>query len=657
MERAAARADHTARALALVTRLARACPADPAELAAMLATRLAAGRLRPGGVDWAVVCPTVLGAVRHAVTATPARRAHGEHFTTEENVRKTLDPLILDELRAQLAAAHDEAALRRLWDRLAALRFLDPACGAGNFLVVACREVRAIEAEVRRRLGVAHEPTRVPLEHFHGIELDPWSAALARTALLLLDWQLTGIAGGTGEPGIVTGDALDLDWSAVVPPGEHVVVAGNPPFRGHKERTAAQGAQLRRAWGTSNVKHLDYVTAWFATVVRYFGPHRGRFAFVATNSVAQGESVPELFGPIAKAGWRLSFAHRTFAWGARKSATTAAVHVVILGFSRAPGPARLFDYRSPTGPARERSARHINGYLVDGPDVLVRPADRPLATDLPPIRAGSTAIDWNQFTVGPDDVESVRADPIAARHLRRFVGGRELINDLPRWCLWMAGPDFDPQDVARSPVLRTRVERVRALRAAAQRATTRGLAARPHLFGEIRQPEGAYLAMPQTFAEARSHATAARLDGEVIASVKLFTAPDPDGLLFALFSSAAFLAWQKTVGGRLRSDPSLSASVVWNTFPLPPLAAAQRAALAEAGAAVLSARMSGVSLARQYTPGAMAAPLCEAHTELDALVDKALGSSGRCRDEPARQQLLFARYADLAARPDPPAER
>jgi N-6 DNA Methylase len=652
MQSAADRDGHTARALALVTRLARARPASHAELAALLTARLAAhgsGR-RSGAVDWGAVCPTVLGAVRHAVTATAARRARGEHFTTEENVRKTLDPLILDELREQLAAARDAAALRQLWDRLAALRFLDPACGAGNFLVVACREVRGIEAEVRRRLGLPHAPTRVPLEHFHGIELDPWSAALARTALLLLDWQLTGVAGGSGEPGIVTGDALDLDWSAVVEPGEHVVVAGNPPFRGHKERTAAQGAQLRRAWGTSNVKHLDYVTAWFATVLRYFGPHHGRFAFVATNSVVQGESVPELFGPIRAAGWRLAFAHRTFAWG-RKTPTTAAVHVVILGFARTPGPARLFDYRSPTGPARERSARHINGYLVDGADVLVRPADRPLAADLPPIRAGSTAIDWNQFTVGPAEVASVRADPVAARYLRRFVGGRELINDLPRWCLWMAGPDFDPADVPRSPVLCARVERVRALRAAARRLTTRGLAARPHLFGEIRQPDGAYLAMPQTFAEARGYATAARLDAEVIASVKLFTAPDPDGLLFALFSSAAFLVWQKTVGGRLRSDPSLSASVVWNTFPLPPLASAQRAALTEAGAAVLSARSAGVPLARQYAPGAMAADLLAAHAELDALVDKALGASQQCSDGSTRQRLLFARYADLAPRP------
>ncbi len=644
MHSAAARAVHTARALAVVTRWARGRPATEARLAVLLTARLAAGRGASGmGVDWRAVCPTVLGAVRQEVTAASARRPHGEHYTSEQNVRKVLDPLILDELRAELAGAADPAALRRLWDRLARLRFLDPACGAGNFLVVAFRDVRAIEAELCRRLGV--QPTRVRLEHFHGIELDPWSAQLAQTALLLTDWQLTGVADG-GQPRIVTGNALDLDWAEVLEPDAHVVVAGNPPFRGHKERTAAQGAQLRRAWGGGSVRHLDYVTAWFATALRYFGEQPGRFAFVATNSVVQGESVPRLFGAVRAAGWRLAFAHRTFAWHARKTATTAAVHVVILGFSRVPGPARLFDYHTPTGPPRELLVGGLNGYLVDGPQVLVCPADRPLAVDLPPIRAGSTAIDWNHLTVWPAQLPQLRADPVAARYLRRFVGGRELINDLPRWCLWMAD-DFDPADLAASALLRDRVARVGLLRAGARRAVTRALAGRPHLFGEIRQPAGEYLAMPQTFAEGRSHATAARLGGEVIASVKLFTAPDPDGLLFAVFSSAAFLTWQKSVGGRLRSDPSLSASVVWNTFPLPALTPGQRTEIIRAGAGVLAARTAGTPLARQYAPGAVRAPLAAAHAELDAVLDRALGAPVTCPDATARQRLLFARYAEL----------
>jgi len=671
-----------------------------------------AGAIAPAlaaAIDWGRVCPTVLGSTHQLVRDAAVRRRHGEHYTSAATIRKALDPLIFDELRHELAdAGDDQARLHRLWDRLAGLRILDPACGCGDFLVVAYRELVALEHAVRARLSpaqpsegrlraeptsrAASRPRRVGVAQLHGIEIDPESAELARLALTILEQRLADPAtpapntrtpnastpartmpdpatpdpatphphtAARGEATIVTGDALDLDWAAVVPPSERVVVVGNPPFRGHKERTKAQGAQLRTAWGSDSLRHLDYATGWFAKALRYFGAYPGRWAFVCTNSVVQGESVPPLFRPIFAAGWRIAFAHRTFAWGSEPSgaepsgreptAGRAAVHVVVIGFDRGGAAPRLFDYPHPGAPAVEAPARTINGYLVDGPTVLVEPAPRPLSPQLPAIRAGSTAIDWSQLAVAPADLARVRADPVAAKYLRRFVGGRELINDRPRWCLWMAGPDFDPDDLYRSAELARRVDLVRLHRAAAGRPATRALARRPHLFGEIRQPDGAYLAMPQTFAERRSHATAARLGAEVIASVKLFTAPDPDGLLFALFSSAMFLTWQKTVGGRLRSDPSLSASVVWNTFPVPPLEAQCRAEITAAGAAVLTARSPQWSLARQYSPDAMPAPLVAAHAELDALVDKAFGATGGCPDESGRQRLLFDRYLDLSS--------
>jgi hypothetical protein len=613
-----------------------------------VATVDAAGRAEAVEVDWARVSPTIFGSVRHLVPADAARRHQGAHYTSAEIIRRILDPLLLDELRAQLAAAGDDrAALHRLWDRLAAVRLFDPACGCGNFLIIGYQDLRAVEAELIARLGHPG-PARVRLSQLYGIEIDACSAGLAHSALAVLGRRYADAS----RPTIVTGCALELDWAGVLPPGEQVVVAGNPPFHGHKERTAAQGRQLRAAWGGAGVRHLDYATGWFAQALRYFGGTAGRWAFVVTNSVVQGESVPALFRPVFAAGWRIAFAYRTFTWSApAEGAGPAGVHVVIVGFGRpAPGGAapRLYE-RRPGGGFRQVAARHINGYLADGPDVLVQPRRTPLSTQLPVIRAGSTGIDWNQRVVEPAQVAGVRADPVAARYLRRFVGGRELINDRPRWCLWMAGADFDPDDLRRSPVLADRVERVRAYRAAAARPATRRLAGTPHLFGEVRQPTGAYLAMPQTFTAGRSYATAARLAAEVIASVKLFTAPDPDGLLFALFSSAAFLTWQRSVGGRLKSDPSFSASLVWNTLPLPPLTPVMRADSVAAGAAVAAARAlcPGVCLARQYAPGRMSAPLLAAHAELDALVDAAFGAAGRCPDEASRQRLLFTRYVDL----------
>ncbi len=649
---AGAAPDETSRALAVLAArhrqlLAGGRPEDPDDLTDLL-TRLLTGpgdaRL-PGAetVDWSRVSPTIFGSVRQLLRPDADRRPLGEHYTSAQNVRRTLDPLLLDGLRGELAAASDDpAALHRLWDRLAAVRLLDPACGCGNFLIIGYQDLRAIEADLiegLERLGGHPGPPRVRLSQLHGIEIDGHSARLAGTALAVLGWR----HGDDSRATIVTGCALELDWAALLPPGHNVVVAGNPPYLGHKERTVAQGRQLRAAWGATPVRHLDYATGWFAKALAYFGSIAGRWAFVVTNSVVQGESVPALFQPIFTAGWRITFAHRTFVWtaGTGSAQGQAAVHVVIVGFGRDPGPARLYDG------AIGRIAGAINGYLVDGPDVLVQPRRTPLSRQLPAIRAGSTGIDWNQLTVAPEQLAAVREDPVAARYLRRFVGGRELINDMPRWCLWMAGPDFDPADLHRSPLLRHRVELVRAHRTRAGRPATRRLADTPHLFGEIRQPTGTYLAMPQTFTQARSHATAARLDAEVIASVKLFTAPDPDGLLFALFSSAMFLTWQRTVGGRLKSDPSFSASLVWNTLPLPPLAPAQRAGIVAAGATILAARVAGASLAHQYSPGRMATPLLAAHAELDLLVDMAFGAVVGCRDDSDRQRLLFARYADL----------
>lgn len=296
-------------------------------------------------------------------------------------------------------------------------------------------------------------------------------------------------------------------------------------------------------------------------------------------------------------------------------------------------------------------AKNINPYLVDADDILVLPRTSALSPDLPKITAGSTPIDWDFLTVQAVDIEGVRNDAIAAKYLRRYVGGKELIHNLERWCLWMDTPDFVLSDVANSITLRERVAKVREKRAESGRAATRALAATPHLFGERRQPTEPYLGIPQTFTENRAYATAARLDAAIIASVKLFTAPDPDGFLLALVSSSMFITWQKTVGGRLKSDPSFSSSVVWHTLPLPPLSAAARSSICSAGQSVLAARTRYPerTLAELYDPQATPGDLTAAHEALDALVDAAFGSPGRCPDEESRQEILFRRYEELVA--------
>ena len=628
-------------------------------------------------VDWSTISPAIFGSMFQSVRDAETRRKLGEHYTSETNILKTLNPLFLDELRADYAAAvardtmtKQVNGLNALWKRLGDLRFMDPACGCGNFIIVAYRELRDIEQTVMEALldrqqggaqltlgGDFVRALRVTLDHFHGIEIDEWPARIAETAMYLIDRQcdlkLRDRFGQAPErlpiqtqARIVVGNALSVPWDEVCAPSANVVIAGNPPFHGHKERGPGGGRDLRAAWGRKAIGHLDYVTGWYARALQYFGTLDGRWAFVSTNSLVQGESVPALFGEVYRAGWRIAFAHRTFKWQS-EAPGSAGVSCVIVGFTRSSkAPARLFDYPTSTGPWIETDSANINAYLVDAPDVLVQPSRASLCPDLPPIKAGSTPIDWKQLT--DVDVDVVQADPVAAKYLRRYVGGKELIHGIVRHCLWMDTVDFDPADLIRSPLLAAAVQKVTAERLSSDRPQTKSLAATPHLFGEIRQPHAAYLGIPQTFSENRPYATAARLPQDTIASVKLFTAEDPDGLAFAIISSALFLVWQKTIGGRLESRPSFSSSVVWNTLPLRALTSTRREQLTQAGQAVEQARQQypAATLADLYKPGDMPAGLLEAHTRLDTVADSLLGLTGSV-SERDRQRALLKSYASL----------
>ncbi|MFG1920516.1 DNA methyltransferase [Cryptosporangium sp. NPDC048952] len=579
-----------------------------------------------------------------------ARRAFGEHYTPEPIVLRTLGPLFLDSLRASGDL-----------DAIAAVRFLDPACGSGNFLVVAYRELRRLEMDAIALLRAAVEPTaarpatagaavaiagaavggasaaadfvagwwdaelwpRVRLENFYGIEVDAGAARVASEALRIVERECNrefserfGVEVPPGPPAtIVVGNALTLDWASVCEPSSSVIVAGNPPYLGPKERSSSQTADLRTVWGPRYSGLLDYVSGWFAKAAAYC---EGDWAFVATNSIVHGQGVPTLFGAVFDAGWRIKFAHRPFTWPA------AAVHCVIVGFTRSSPPTS------------------INAYLVDGPDVLVTPRRTPLAPDLPPVTAGSKAVDWGYLTVSPSDYAEVAADPIASSYLRPYYGGEELINALDRWCLWFEGASLS--SLYASPLLAARLEAVHALRLSSPKPATRAAAATPHLFHERRQPTVPYLGIPQTFTDNRSYATAGYLSSDVIASIKLFTAPDPDGFLFALISSAAFLTWQRTVGGRIKSDPSFTNTVVWNTLPLARVSPDARLRVAQAGRNVLVARNPSASLAAQYSQNTMPSALVSSHREIDAVVDALFGMH-----EGSRQEVLLKRYAELTA--------
>ena len=624
--------------------------------------------------NWGTISPAIFGSLFQAVKSKAARRELGEHYTTEENILKLIGPLFLDELRQRFVDnQHKLAGLRKLLQDMGELRFLDPACGCGNFLIVAYRELRALELDVlvriqeldRRAQQTAlvmdeDDLVRVRMNHFYGIELEEWPATIARTAMFLVDHQANqdmSLKIGqspdqlplTESAQITVGNALRTDWNDVLPASENVLVMGNPPFLGHATRTPEQAQDLRDVWQRKDIGRLDYATGWYAKALGYFRDVDGRWAFVSTNSITQGEPVPALFGPVLQGGWRIRFAHRTFPWTS-EAPGSAAVHCTIIGFDRAKIPAaRLFSYERGSSEPAETPAQNINPYLVDGPNVLVDQRRTPLSPNLPETTFGNMPRDGGHLVVEPDEYGEVMADPVAAKYVRKYIGAREFMRNLDRWCYWLV--DLDPNDEERSTILSLRLEAVREFRSASTASSTRGMAATPHLFGQRSQPTTDYICLPSTVSERRSWFTVGSLPASTIVSNAVFKAEDPDGLLFALASSSMFITWQKSIGGRLKSDIRFSNTLVWNNLPLPEVDEDLRQKIIAAGKGVLEARALRPerSLADHYNPLVMAPELLMAHRTLDRVVDKAFGCKVFDPTMQDRQETLFARYAELTS--------
>lgn len=639
--------------------------------------------------NWSAISPAIFGSLFQAVKDRTARRELGEHYTTETNIMKVIGPMFVDELRQRFVDSfHDVTKLRKLRADMGQMRFLDPACGCGNFLVVGYRTMRSLDLEVLQRLQVltgdtarsmffTEEHLAVRLSSFHGIELEEWPAQIAATALHLVEHQANQAMdlalGAAPEPlpldkirTIHVGNALRLDWSDVVEPTDRLYIMGNPPFLGHATRSIEQAQELREVWRKDDIGRLDYVTGWYAKSLDLFSRpgYSGEFAFVSTNSIAQGEPVPALFGPVFSSGWRVKFAHRTFAWTS-EAPGAAAVHCSAIGFDRSVRKrARLFDYAGNLRgePVEVPVLGELNGYLVDGPNVLVEQRRDPLSRELPAMVFGSMARDGGNLLIEPDDYQEIATDPVAAKYVRPFVGARQLIHNEPRWCLWLV--DLDPGDIARSAVLRSRLEAVRRFRLESKALSTRHMAETPHLFGQRSQPETPYVCVPRHVSETRRYFPAAVFGPDVICGDANFKADDPDGIAFAVISSSAFIAWQRAVGGRLKSDLRFSNTLTWNTFPLPSLTDQLRAEIIAGGLGVLDARAEHPerSLANHYAPLGMAPGLLNAHRKLDLAVDRALGIRGTATDD-SRLSALFACYDklvsvnELALRSKPSARR
>jgi len=626
--------------------------------------------------DWGQISPAVFGSMFQTVKSTKERRELGEHYTTEANILKTIEPLFLNELREELDAAwNSKTQLTKLRNRLKDYRYLDPACGCGNFLIVAYRELRNLELEILKRRrdldeaeGIqlsldATDNLNVTIDQFYGIEIEPWPARIAETAMFLID-HLTNQAMET-ELGqapkrlpipktatIVTGNALRLDWNEILPASDSVRIFGNPPYAGHKTRARsetgkAQTKDLQQVWKSKSLGRLDLVTAWFAKTLDYFGGEtRGRWAYVATSSLCQGEPVPALWRPILDAKWRCRFAHRSLIWDS-EAADSAAVHVSIVGFDRHEdgGDAALWTYpEGGKGIGSLHRVGNINPYLVAAEDIFVDQTRIPLA-DLPKVFFGNMprAAD---LMIEIDAIDEFRRDPIASRYVHRFVGSEELLHNNQRWCLWIE--DADVKHAEQSPLVRKRLDGVAAQRRTSSAESTRQMALTPHLFGQRSQPQTNYLAIPAHVSEHRLFFVAAYYSPEVICGNANFLSPDPDGFLLGVLSSTQFITWMKTVGGRLESRIRFSNTLTYNTFPLPPLDKTSRVELIEAAQEIVRARENhaDLSLAEMYDPKGMPEDLLEAHASLDRVVDPLFGLQPEATLA-ERQSALFASYSRL----------
>lgn len=640
-------------------------------------------------LDWSQISPAVFGAMFQSIMDKDARRDLGAHYTSEQNIEKLIKPLFLDGLHEEFERVKTHRnKLFEFHKKLRSLTFLDPACGCGNFLVVTYRAIRELELDVMRasrdlydpgsdQLFDVHSFINVDVDQFYGIEIEEFPARIAEVALWLTDHQMNvKVSEEFGRyfariplvstPHIYNENALRMDWDTVVPRTRLNYILGNPPFGGKRYQSPEQKAGIHTVLGRIKGHGvLDFVAGWYIKAVQMMGDRTGlvgldrrvsgrhiRCGFVSTNSITQGEQVSVIWPEMLSYGTKIFFAHRTFRWS-NEARNKAAVHCVIIGFGVTDRKNKtIFDYDEAGGEPHARAAQNINPYLVDAPDVVITNRRQPIC-DVPTISFGSMPNDGGHFLLNESEYYDMnQREPAASEWIRPFMGSREFINGTKRWCFWLVG--IRSRDLSALPLIKQRVQCVKELRENSTRDATRQLARVPTQFGEIRQPDTEYLAIPKTSSEMRQYIPIALVSSDVIASTELFTLADANLYHFGVLTSTMKMAWTRYTCGRLKSDLRYSAGLVYNNFPWPQKVSGDRRKKIEGAAQnVLDVRagFTEFSLADLYNPLTMPVPLLKAHRELDRAVDAAY-SRRRFSGDADRVAFLFEQYQKLTELPD-----
>ena len=651
--------------------------------------------LQVGSLDWKQINPDIFGSMIQAVADDEERGALGMHYTSVPNILKVLNPLFLDDLRAKLEEAGDNARkLLNLRNRIKRIRVFDPACGSGNFLVIAYKELRAIEHEINRKRGEAGRKSEIPLTNFRGIELRDFAAEIARLALIIAEFQCDVLYRGQqealndflpldAENWITCGNALRLDWLAICPPtgtsvklvgddlfstpldqseidfenaGGETYICGNPPYLGSTWQSKEQKAEIKSIFEgrTKSAGSLDYVAGWFMKAADYGTQTLAAASFVSTNSICQGQQVPILWPLIFATGHEIHFAHTSFKW-ANLASHNAGVTVAIVGISNNPGNLRRLYSLNEAGEVVLKETESINAYLVSGPNLVVAPTDDVLGR-MTAMDNGNKAVDGGHLLLAAHEVEELHLSPEQrSMFVKRFAGSVEAINGAIRYCLWI--PDELKDTAMQIPTIAARVKAVEAMRLKSTKKLTRDSAARSHAFQQVRQVGNEVsIVVPRVSSENRDILPTALMDSGVILSDKCFALYDAPLWNLALIASRLHWVWIGTVCVRMRTDFSYSNTLGWNTFPVPPLSEQNKADLTRCAEEILLAREAHypATIADLYDPEHMPANLHEAHDRNDETLER-IYIGRRFRNDTERLEKLFEMYTKMTANEQRPA--
>jgi hypothetical protein len=640
-----------------------------------------------GQLNWKEINPDIFGSMIQAVADDEERGALGMHYTSVPNILKVLNPLFLDDLRAQLEAAGDnKIKLLNLRKRMSRIRVFDPACGSGNFLVIAYKYIRAIEAEINRRRGETEQRTEIPLTNFRGIELRDFPAEIARLALIIAEFQCDVLYRGQKEAlaevlpldamnWITCGNALRVDWLSICPPtgsavkfvaddlfhtpleqaeiefaneGGETYICGNPPYRGSQWQTAEQKADLNAIFDgrTPGWKSLDYVAGWFMKAADYGLRTQSVAAFVSTNSICQGRQVETLWSLIFASGHAIAFAHTSFKW-ANLATHNAGVTVVIVGISNHPGRARILFSETESNNVIAKEADNINAYLVAGPNVIVQKVSEPIG-ELPEMTFGNMPNDGGHLLLDATEANTaIRDNKVLPSFIRPFAGSQEFIRGIERRCIWINEDQY--HDVHNNSWLNARFAAVRKQRVASERKTTKDLASVPYRFGEVRQNgDEVVTIIPSVSSEIREYLPTGVLARGSIVSNLAFALYNAPLWTMAVIASRVHLVWIATVCGKMKTDFRYSNTLGWNTFPVPTLTEQNKADLTRCAEDILLAREAyfPATIADLYDPESMPDDLRRAHQRNDEVLER-IYVGRRFKNDTERLEKLFDLYTKM----------